>query len=378
MLEVDTIDNPDAAGSLATDWDELAVSQGLPLCAPGWMLAWWRHMAPVGSELRVVVVREGGRTIALAPWFADHGPRGRVDLRFLGAERSDRVDILCVPGREREVAAELSGAIRRMRPGVDLVAFEAVPAASGWTRRLARGSLRMARYRNSVIPAPNVSLPTGPEESWLEGRSNHFRKRVRRLHRQLEAQGGRVYRAQPSEVPAVLEAMLELHRARWEGRAESGLMKPGLGDLLREAAVLLGPDRLRLWVVGIEGEPISVQLFLAAGVELKYWNGGWSEQYAELQPTMLTIIAAIEDAIVRGERRLDLGAGTHPYKMRFADGDDPLAWEGLIVRNRRWPQTRGEMTPRVMRYRAKKAVEALPAPLSERIRAAAKSRQSAS
>jgi CelD/BcsL family acetyltransferase involved in cellulose biosynthesis len=377
MLQVDIIDDPDAAGSLAAEWDELAVSQAIPLCAPGWMLAWWRHMAPAGSELRVVVVREGERMIALAPWFADRGPRGRVDLRFLGAERSDRVDVLCVPGREREVAAELLGAIRRMRPSPDLVAFEAVPAASEWTRRLARGGLRMARYRNSLIPAPNVSLPAGPPEGWLEGRSNHFRKRLRRLHRQLEAQGGGVYRAEPGDVPAVLEAMLELHRARWEGRAESGLMKPGLGELLREAAELLGPDRLRLWVVGIEGVPVSVQLFLAAGVEVKYWNGGWSEQYAELQPTMLTIIAAIEDAIARGERRLDLGAGTHPYKMRFADGDDPLAWEGLIVRNRRWPQTRAELMPRVARYRAKRAVESLPAALSDRVRAAAKARQSA-
>jgi CelD/BcsL family acetyltransferase involved in cellulose biosynthesis len=337
------------------------------------MLAWWRHMAPAGSQLRVVVVRDGEQIVALAPWFADRSPSGRVDLRFLGAERSDRVDILCMAGREHEVTAELLGAIRRIRPSADLVAFEAVSAGSGWTRRLARGSMRMSRYRNSVIPAPNVTLPAGIPESWLAERSNHFRKRVRRLHRQLEAQGGSVYRvSEPSEVPAVLDTMMELHRARWEGRAESGLMKPGLVGFLREAAELLGPERLRLWVVGIEGTPISVQLFLAAGVELKYWNGGWSERYAELQPTMLTILAAIEDAIGRGERRLDLGAGTHPYKMRFA-----LTWGGLIVRNRRWPRTRAELMPRVLRYRAKQAVEALPSSLSDRVRAAAKSRQGA-
>lgn len=378
MLDVEIIDDPDAARSLAPGWDELAIRQALPLCAPGWMLAWWRHMAPVGSELRVVVVRDGEQIVALAPWFVGRGSGGRVDLRFLGAERSDRVDILCVPGREHEVTAELLGAIRRMRPSPDLVAFEAVPAGSGWTRRLARGSMRMSRYRNSFIPAPNVTLPAGPPESWLAERSNHFRKRVRRLHRQLEAQGGSIYRvSEPSEVPAVLETMMELHRARWEGRAESGLRQPGLGGFLREASEMLGPDRLRLWAVGIEGTPISIQLFLAAGVELKYWNGGWSERYAELQPTMLTILAAIEDAIRRGERRLDLGAGTHPYKMRFADGDDPLTWGGLIVRNSRWPRTRAELMPRVLRYRAKQAVEALPASVSERIRAAAKSRRGA-
>jgi CelD/BcsL family acetyltransferase involved in cellulose biosynthesis len=91
------------------------------------------------------------------------------------------------------------------------------------------------------------------------------------------------------------------------------------------------------------------------------------EEHAAVKPTMLTILAALEDGIARGERRLDLGAGTHPYKLRFADGDDPLAWGGLIVRNARWPRTRAELMPRVLRYRAKQAVQALPEPLRERL-----------
>ncbi len=133
---------------------------------------------------------------------------------------------------------------------------------------------------------------------------------------------------------------------------------------------MLGPDRLRLWAAEVDGELISVQLFQAAGGHIKYWNGGWAEAHAALKPTMLTILAALEDGIARGEHALDLGAGTHPYKLRFADGDDPLTWGGVIVRNGRWPRTRVELAPRVLRYRAKRAVLALPAPVTERIEAA--------
>jgi CelD/BcsL family acetyltransferase involved in cellulose biosynthesis len=90
---------------------------------------------------------------------------------------------------------------------------------------------------------------------------------------------------------------------------------------------------------------------------------------------MLTILAAIEDALGRGERRLDLGVGTHEYKLRFTDDVDTLTWGGLIARNRRWAATRAELAPRVLRYRAKRAVEALPEPVTDRVAAAVRGRR---
>ena len=49
----------------------------------------------------------------------------------------------------------------------------------------------------------------------------------------------------------------------------------------------------------------------------------------------------------------------------------------MIVRNGRWPRTRAELAPRVLRYRAKRAVLALPAPVTERIEAAVSTRHAA-
>jgi CelD/BcsL family acetyltransferase involved in cellulose biosynthesis len=376
MLTVEVIDDLPAARSLAPAWDALAVGQGLPLCAPGWMLAWWQHMAPPRSVLRIVAVRDGEQLIGLAPWFAGRGPHGRVDVRFLGAEISDRVDILCAPGREQQVREELLAALARMRPRPDLIAFEAVPAASQWTRRLASNNPRLSRYRNSLLPAPAVTLPAGAPEAWLAGRSSNFRSQMRRMRRRLAERGGRVRQiVDPSEVGHALDALLRLHAARWEGRAPSHLTAAGVPGLLHDAAAALGAERLRLWGAEIKDELISVQLFHAAGGQIKYWNGGWMEEHADIKPTMLTILAALEDGIARGEHGLDLGAGTHPYKMRFADGDHPLTWGGVIVRNGRWPRTRAELTPRVMRYRAKQTIMALPAPVTERIQAAVSARR---
>jgi CelD/BcsL family acetyltransferase involved in cellulose biosynthesis len=374
-METEIVDTLDGAESLYGVWDGLAVKAGLPLCAPGWMLPWWRRMAPPASELRILALRDGGELVALAPWFAHRGEGARRDLRFLGAELSDRVDVLCASGREREAAAALREAILALGP--DLVSFEAVPEGSLWTREL-RG-LRLARYENSVIVAPTVALPAGGEgfEGWMASRSGNFRSQMRRMRRRVADRGGRVRQiVDEGEIGPALDALLAMHADRWEGRADSRLTGPGVREWLGEAAAALGPDRLRLWAVELEGELISVQLFQAAGGEVKYWNGGWSEQHADVKPTMLTILAAIEDAIARGERRLDLGAGTHSYKMRFADGEDPLSWGGLIIRNRRWPRTRAELASRVLRFRAKRIARSLPDPVSRRLEGAARARRS--
>ena len=379
MARHEVIDELAAAEALAPAWDALAQAASLPLCAPGWMLSWWRHLAPADAGLRIVAVRDGERLIAVAPWFVHSGHRSRVDIRFLGAELSDRVDVLCLTGHEDEAADALRGAIAEMRPRPDLVAFEAVPVGSSWTRRLAGGAgagRRLARYRNSALPAPAVALPEGGDagpDSWLAGRSSNFRGQMRRMRRRLQSRGGEVrLLREPEEVRSGLAAMLELHRERWSGRGESGLAKEGVAEHLRDAAAALGPDRLRLWAAEIDGEPISVQLFLAAGREVKYWNGGWSERHADLKPSMLTILAALEDAIARGEERLDLGVGTHEYKLRFADSEDTLTWGGLVVRNRRWPATRAELAPLVLRHRGKLLVRSLPEPVGRRLESLAR------
>ncbi len=381
-MEIEVVDTLDGAQALSGRWDGLAVAAGLPLCAPGWMLSWWRHMAPSQSELRLLAVREGDALVALAPWFSHRGEGGRLDLRFLGAEMSDRVDVLCAPGREQDVDAALRDGVFSLRPRPDLVAFEAVPERSRWMRALAGGAgrMRLARYENSVIVAPTVALPQddGGFDGWMSSRSSNFRSQMRRMRRRLAERGGSVRQiVDPQERGAALDALLRLHVARWEGRAPSRLTQPGVREWLGEAAAAMGPDRLRLWAAEVEGELISVQLFQAAGGEVKYWNGGWLEEHADVKPTMLTILAAIEDAIARGERRLDLGAGTHDYKLRFADGEDPLAWGGLIVRNRRWPRTRAELAPRVLRFRAKQVVRSLPEPLTRRVEDAARGRREA-
>jgi CelD/BcsL family acetyltransferase involved in cellulose biosynthesis len=113
---------------------------------------------------------------------------------------------------------------------------------------------------------------------------------------------------------------------------------------------------MRVWVAELDGVPIAVQVFVAAGGEVAYWNGGWDECHAPLRPGLVTILAAIEDAIGRGERRLDLGPVEYPYKLRLADGNAPLCWDGLIVPGPRSVLTVAQLAPLRARLSAREAL----------------------
>src|SRR5271168_728655 len=140
-----------------------------------------------------------------------------------------------------------------------------------------------------------------------------------------------------------IDIFVRLHRSRWEDRGSSSFegLGAGLPAVLNDIGetLLQQEGRFRLRMIEVEGEPVSAQLFLAAGGRVLYINGGWDERFAKLKPSLLGILAAIEEAFERGDGRLDLGLGDQHYKLRFADTSDPVGWSMLIPAGVRLPLT---------------------------------------
>jgi CelD/BcsL family acetyltransferase involved in cellulose biosynthesis len=353
-------------------WDALALAARQPLAAPGWLLAWWRQAAPEGALLRVVVLEdEDGSLVGIAPFFVQPGNAWRQDYRLLGGPLTQRREPLVPPGRERELAAATAATIATANPRPSIVDLEAIAAASSWPELLAAaypGALTPRVVRRLVLSAPTVTLDAPNFETWLGSRSSNFRQQIRRARRQLADAGGRVRLGDSASLYADVDSFLRLHHARWETRGGSGIPRR-TAELLLDAAESLGAgDRLRLWIVELGEQAIGAGLFVAGGGEIAYVNGGFDEAHSRLKPVLLAIAAAIEDGFARGEDRLDLGGGPQPYKLRFADADDPITWASLRVRDLRYPLTRAQLLKQDVRWWARVALYRLPAEHRDRLR----------
>ncbi len=322
-------------------WDELAVAEGRPYCAPGWLLPWWRHVAPAGARIRVVLVFCAGTLIGVAPFYADRAG-GLTRWRPLGAGTCERVEPLARRGREAEVAGQISLAIARAGP--DVVTFEGVPEGSCWPDLLSEtwpgpGRPRVTRVATST--APIVDLAGQDFDAWFMARTSHFRQRLRKSRKLLLAQGGTARLATPDTLQRDIESFIRLHSARWEGRGGSGALSPAVTRMLRDVGrELPAGGRLRVWSLDIVGKTIASSIVLVAGGEVGYWLNGFDADHGAISPSRLSIWTVVEDGFRLGADRLDLGEGAFEYKRRFADGEETLEWLWLLPPVAQRPLTR--------------------------------------
>lgn len=344
------IDDVQGLHELRDEWDALAVAAGRPYCAPAWMLAWWNNVPGPGARLRTVAVHDGADLVAVAPYYAERGPGGPVRYRALAAGTSHRVEPVARPGTEPEAARAIAATLAGASPRPALLSFETVDRRVGWSDLLTEAwpGKRPVPLLTWTEPAPTVSLEAESYAAWMKGKSRNFRSQAGRLRRRLEGRDAQFRLARtPEELERGLADFARLHYARWEDRGGTVALTPAVEAMLLEAGrEMLAHGRLRLHSIEVDGRTISSHLFVAAGGEVAYWNGGFDEEFAAEKPSMQALLAAVEDAFERHDQRMDLGGGGQDYKYRLADGEDEVDSLQLAVRGRGYPLTRLQMAPR--------------------------------
>lgn len=364
------LDTPELCDPHLPAWDALAQAAQRPFCAPAWMLAWWRHVPDPSAALRVVVAHDGGELVGVAPFYVKRTRGGVACYRVLGAGTAHRTEPLARPEHADLAARVFARELANASPAPGVLRLESVAESSGWPARLVEawpGRLRPWWLREWSGPAPTVTLEALDFDGWLKSKSRNFRNQWRRKKRRLERSGASLHVAGDEDrLLWGLAELSRLHHARWRERGGSVALVPGVERALFEAGrELLGTGRFRLVWIEVEGRAISAHLFVAAGGEVSYWNGGFDERWASEQPSMQALVAAIEDAFARSDRRLDLGGGSEPYKYRLADGEDMLETAVIVPRTGRYPVTRLTLAPKQLRWAISRR---LSEPTRERLR----------
>jgi len=326
-------------------WDALAEQLGRPFSSPAWTLAWWRHAAPPGAELRVIAVLDGEAVSAVAPFFAD-GKR----YRLLAADASFGVEPLAAPGAEHQAIELTAAVLDSAYPRPDIVELAGIRSGSPWPGLLREtwpGRRRPALWRVQSLPLPVLEPGGRTYEEWFASKSSSFRQQARRKRRRLVEQGGRFRLAEGEEdLARGFEAFAVLHHARWRSRGGSGVLTQGVEAMLPDAARdLAGEGRLRLWLTDVEEHVIAADVWLAAGGEVSWWLGGFDEAWGSEKVTLLSMLAAVEDCFERGDSSIDLGGGRGELKSRVAESEDALDYFQLLPAGPRRPLVAGSLLP---------------------------------
>jgi CelD/BcsL family acetyltransferase involved in cellulose biosynthesis len=296
-----------------------SMSQPTPFLLHAWLLEWWRYYG-AGTELTVHVAHRNGRLVAGLPLCV----RPRLGLRiahFLGGRQSVLRDVVLAPGEDRSTAALLADAAAS---SADLTEVYGIRRESALTTAVDQGGWTLVERLRS----PFLDLSAGWEAFSQRAISTRARREDGRRRRRLEELGQLdVYVAQsPEDVPTALEECFRLHALRWHGRPNMSWFGTSVGMRFHRAAFerLAPQGYVRIVLLKLDGRAIAFTCRLLLAGQLFAMTTAFDPGYARYSPGRLALLATLERAAEEGVGRVWLLGGTEEYKLRLAEGFEPL------------------------------------------------------
>ncbi len=308
-------------------WDRLAIHSDQPFASPHWLLPWWKHASPRSAGLRIVTVSDQDQLAAVLPLFVEKTALGQR-YRFLGSGASPTVDIVANEHAINDTTW-LRKAMAALQPSPRAVIWDGTPEASPWPDQMKHqweGGGALSDEFGMRIPRLTLSYPSF--DDWYQSKSRNFRQKTKQQSKRLSQSDARFELLErPASWADEIQTFAQLHRAVWDRKGGSSVLRPGMEAALVDAAEALAPHgRFFVWKLVFGERAVSSAIFFAAGQVLSYWLGGYDPEWARFQPGLMTLIRAIEHAYDGDYELLDLGPGAQSYKYRLSDNETRATW----------------------------------------------------
>jgi CelD/BcsL family acetyltransferase involved in cellulose biosynthesis len=306
-------------GSLAEQWNALALEGGTPFMTHEWLSAWETAFGAGSCERKTLrdergalractcIVRSGaGR---LTSTTNSHSP----DWELLARDELARVELA------RELVA--AGASRMQLQGMR----EDAPGAEALADALAD-----AGYRTVRVPGPFCPWLTLPStwDELSEGISGSLRSQVRRRRRMLEREGTLRFRVggeANADLERDLEAFLQIEASGWKGRDGTAILsKPQTARLYREFAHGAAQRGwLRLYFLELDGATVAADFGCAFAGTGYFLKTGFDERHARLSPGLVLRAEVLRASIEEGLTGYDFLGDPDTYKTRWTSATRP-------------------------------------------------------
>ncbi len=299
-------------GSLAPEWNRLALQAGTPFMTHEWLRSWCNAFARGNSRWLVLQDDDGSMRAGACVLRTRSGKL----CSAMNVHSADW-DVLASDPQSR---AELWSAL--LGEGASRVELQGMRADTDSDRHVCR-ELERAGYQTVRLEGPFcpwLSLPSDFEQL-LAGTSSSLRAQVRRRGRMLEREGTLTFRT-TSGGPALeadLETFLALEASGWKGSKGTAILsKRSTESLYREfARAAADQGWLRLYFLEIDGEAIAADFgcaYAGTGVFLKT---GFNEDYSRLSPGLVLRAEVLRASIEEGLRGYDFLGDPDTYKTRW-------------------------------------------------------------
>lgn len=333
-LKVEIISAYNSFLKLEQIWNRLVEEAGIdhPFLNYEWMRTWWECFG-AGKELHILVVKEGGEVIAIAPLILSceriYGFKVRC-LRSLYNLHTPRCSFI-VTRRPEEAYRAVWQSLASQKRLWDVLELHQLPAGSRTLEEL----LRLAAENGFLTglwrseDSPYVPLIGTWEDYFnkLDGKHrSNLRNRLKRLSKLGQVELEEI--SSPAELDGALDDSFRLEAAGWKGEAGTAIScHPELRCFYTSLAKRAAQHGwLRLHFLTVNGRRIASGYSLCHKNKLYLLKPGYDPQYAPYSPFNLLCYSVLRDAFQRALAEYDFLGDVAEWKMEWTKETRPHYW----------------------------------------------------
>ena len=326
MLELLVYQDAAAFDELKSEWNSLLARAPMNCIfyTWEWQSTWWDAYQP--GELLILVCREHGRLIGIAPLFITESEQGR-SVQIIGCvDVTDYLDFIIDAARLQDVLTVFADYFADHRAAFDLLDFCNIPQHSP-TQSILPALLETRGFDASVTQqevCPIIELPQNWSD-YLGSLDKKQRHEVRRKLRRIHGAAGPIdwYIVNGSHhLPQEIDQFMRLMAAS-DPQKEQFLQNVSNVKFFKNIVPLAQKcDWLQMNFLTVGAERVAAYINFVYENRVLVYNSGLNHQeYGQLSPGIVLLAYNIQYAIEQGYQIYDFLRGGETYKYRMGGRD---------------------------------------------------------
>jgi CelD/BcsL family acetyltransferase involved in cellulose biosynthesis len=358
---------------LEAEWNDAVARAQIPhpFLRHEWIRTWWDSFGPstrsarsgqANRELHIIVVRDEGRIIAIAPLMRETALAYGLPVRrlaLLANDHTPRTDFV-IADKPDEAYRAICDALLRDIDQWDVLQLTQLLRTSTTVAVMSQFAtqegLPTGTWKSS--DSPYLEL-TGTWDSYWASLSSKFRSNVRNRLSRLKQVGEPALEvlADRADIAAACDDAWRLEASGWKDQEGTSICSDTavrrFYTLLAERAAACGWLRLVFLTVG--GRRIAVSYGGVYEDRLFLFKTGYDREFHTCSPFKLLTYFAAQEGFARGLREIDFLGDTEPWKQEWTPASRGHDWLFLFSNSRRarlLHSIKFQMAPELKKWRA--------------------------
>jgi len=323
MITIEVVGNYEAFMSLESGWNKLVEKSGagIPFLTFQWLNCWWQSYG-AGNQMLIVIAKDGGEIVGIAPLMITKVRRWGIALRavtFMANYHTNRMDFI-ITGDKNVVISAMLDHIKKNYKGIDAYLLDFLVDGSesdaAVTGILAGKNLRGAKANSIISPFIKIN---GNWENYVSSLSKKWKRKISDTGKRFARLENGIVKYTDSEIDKAFGDLLAVSKTTWQydnGTAIAST-KQDTAMYYSLAKAMSEKNCLRLWILKINELPVAFMYAIEYANKLFALKIGFNKEYAQESPGVFLSAHVIRECFNNKLDEFDWLGENNDYKMKW-------------------------------------------------------------